>query len=148
MSNFAIVSFSGRIGKIQCFEVGQKKSLKVSFGVAVNKSRRVNNKWQQETIWIPCIAWGKLAEYLKNKATTGMPIAGNGIWHIESYQKQDGNQVNMTVVILSTVDLQTNGNSKSEPQTKKPVSQPKQPEPVMDDIPNSTDDTSDPNIPF
>lgn len=148
MSNFAIVSFSGRIGKIQCFEVGQKKSLKVSFGVAVNKSRKVSNEWQQETVWIPCIAWGKLAEYLKSKAATGMPIAGNGTWHVESYQKQNGDQVNMTVVLLSTVDLQANGNGKSEPQAKKPESQPKQSEPSVDNTSKPTDDTSDPNIPF
>lgn len=104
MTNFAVVSFSGKVGKMKFFEVGEKKSLKASFSVAINKSRKVGDEWKQETSWLPCVAWGRIASLLKEKAQPGLDISGSGHWNTESYQK-DGKPVSFSAVVLSVVDL-------------------------------------------
>lgn len=128
MSDFAIVSFNGRLGPMKFFEVGAKKTVKASFSIAINKSRRVNDgqgddggNWIKTVAWLPCIAWGAVATYLKDRGKSGMPIAGHGDWKTESYEK-DGKKLSFSSVSISTIALPPNY-SNAKPQVEKAMQQ-------------------------
>jgi len=124
MSDFAIVSFNGRLGPAKFFEVGTKKTVKASFSVAINKSRRVDNgqgddggNWIKTVAWLPCIAWGAVASYLKEQGKSGMPIAGHGEWKTESYEK-DGKKLSFSSVSVAVIALSSNYVAKSQQDNK------------------------------
>lgn len=58
-------------------------SLNVRFSVAVNKSRKVNDQWEDEVSYIDIQAWGRLAENMVGNLKKGTRAA------IMGYLKQD-----------------------------------------------------------
>jgi len=132
MSDFAVVSFNGRLGPMKFFEVGQKKTPKASFSVAINKSRRVadgqgddGGNWIKTVAWLPCIAWGATATYLQDRGRKGMTIAGHGDWKTESYEKDGKNvsysSVNISAVALPDANVMDGEAKAAKPQVKKQV---------------------------
>lgn len=143
MSDFAVVSFHGRLGPMKFFEVGQKKTPKASFSVAINKSRRVadgqgddGSDWVKTVAWLPCIVWGVTAKQLKERGNKGMPIAGYGDWITESYENKEGKKVSYSSVVLTAMALPDNNARSTEPKQ----SAPSQAKPIVED--------NDDEIPF
>ena len=144
MSDFAVVSFNGRLGPLKFFEVGQKKTPKASFSVAINKSRRVldgrgddGGDWVKTVAWLPCIAWGATANQLKERGKKGMPIAGYGDWITESYENKEGKNVSYSSVVLNAMALPDNNIKSAEPKQSNVSQQAVKPvvEESDDDIP-------------
>lgn len=127
MSDFAVVSFNGRLGPMKFFEVGQKKTPKASFSVAINKSRRVadgrgddGGDWVKTVAWLPCIAWGAIAKQLKERGTKGMSVTGYGDWITESYENKEGKNVSYSSVVLTAMALPDNNVRSAEPKQAAP----------------------------
>ena len=147
MSDFAVVSFNGRLGPMKFFEVGKKKTPKASFSVAINRSRRVidgrgddGGDWVKTVAWLPCIAWGVKAQQLKERGAKGMPIAGYGDWVTESYENKEGKNVSFSSVVLTAMALPDNNvrSGSAEPK-QQPAPSPAKP---------VSDDSDDDEIPF
>ena len=58
-------------------------SLNVKFSIAVNKSKKVNDQWEDEVSYIDIQAWGKLAETMVGNLKKGTRI------NVIGYLKQD-----------------------------------------------------------
>ena len=58
-------------------------SLNTRFSIAVNKSRKVNDAWEDEVSYIDIQAWGRLAENMVGNLKKGTRVAVMG------YLKQD-----------------------------------------------------------
>ena len=60
-----------------------------SFDIACERSYSANG--QRETDFIPCVAWGKTAQFISQYFDKGSMIAVNGSLQTRKYQDKQGN---------------------------------------------------------
>lgn len=73
---------------------GKEDTLVANFTLAVDDRK------SDETSFINCVAWGKLAETLENYVKKGMPIAIWGRMRTHDYEDKDGNRRFVTEVVV------------------------------------------------
>lgn len=61
---------------------------KANVSVAVSRSRKVENQWQDETSFFDVVIWGKTAENLKPYFVKGQQIVVDGYFKTRSLGKQ------------------------------------------------------------
>jgi len=107
MSDFSEVTVCGRMGEPQFFEIGEKKTPKAAFSVAVNKYRpkQGGEGFDQRTIWVPCVAWARVASQIKQNGGKGVTIMASGEFEVEEYQDKEGNPKKSQFVRLRSVKL-------------------------------------------
>jgi len=73
--------------------------------VACDRSFRKNEEWVKETVFIPCIAWAKLAESTAKNAKKGMPVIVEGRLNVETYTTKDGVEKSQTNIVADSVHV-------------------------------------------
>jgi single-strand DNA-binding protein len=105
MSDFAEVTVCGRMGEAKFFEIGEKKTLKAAFSVAVNRYRKQGDEYIQRTVWLPCVAWGRIAEQVKKNGNKGVTIMASGDFEIEEYKTSEGEEKKYQFIRLRNIKL-------------------------------------------
>jgi len=85
---------------------------KVMFSIAVNRKF----KDQEQTDYVPCVAWGQSADYLNQYAKKGNTIAIEGRVTSRSYDDKDGRKVYVTEINCDSVQLIRTASSTSPSQ--------------------------------
>ncbi len=91
---------------------------KVMFTIAVNRKF----KDQEQTDYVPCVAWNQPADYLSQYAKKGNMIAIEGRVTSRSYDDKDGRKIYVTEINCDSVQLIRTGSS-SAPQNNAQMSQ-------------------------
>ena len=76
-----------------------------SFDIACERSYSANG--QRETDFIPCVAWGKTAQFISQYFDKGSMIAVNGSLQTRKYQDKQGN--NRTAYETSNINAVMDG---------------------------------------
>jgi len=71
------------------------------FTLAVNR----RSKQQEETDYVDCVAWDKLAETCNTYLKKGMSCLVDGRLSIRSYDDKDGNKRKATEVVVNTMQM-------------------------------------------
>lgn len=78
--------------------VGQEPELRftgggkalVDFSVAVRRSWKVNNEWQESTTWWKVVVWDQYAENVASSIHKGTRVTCTGFPELRTYDKKDG----------------------------------------------------------
>lgn len=70
----------------------------VSFSVAVNERRKVNEEWVDEVSYFDVVMWGKAAEHFAENCGKGTPVTIFGRMKQETWEK-DGQKRSRVVVV-------------------------------------------------
>ena len=92
----------GNIGQIQDARYTQQGMAIVSFSLAVNSSRKVQDQWQDETEWINCTAFDKTANYINDNLGKGVHVFIEGKMKTNTYEK-NGQKMYSTKVIVHRI---------------------------------------------
>jgi len=110
MTDINTVVVVGRLTKNAEFrQVGG--ATKASFSLAVSRSRKVNDQWEDETSYVDIQAWGKMAQNLEGRLPKGTKVTVEGYLRQESWE-QNGEKRHKLVVVANMVDApreQNNG---------------------------------------
>lgn len=90
---------------------------KATVSLAVNRSVKKGEKWEDEVNYIDCVIWGKLAENLKPNLTKGKQICVSGYLKQDRWEK-DGQKQSKIYVNAESVQLL--GGGKPEAQETNP----------------------------
>ena len=99
-----------------------------TFTLAVDRDYKTA-QGEREADFIPCVAWGKLAEICERYITKGKQVAVAGRIQTRNYEDKNGQRRYITEVIVS--DLQLLG-SRQEQQAQAPALEPVE---TPDDLP-------------
>lgn len=102
---------------------------KLTLSIAVNRSVKRGDKWEDEVSFFEVIVWGKPAESLKTRLSKGKRIAVSGELKQERWEK-DGQKYSKIVVNAESVQLLDSAKSDKEGFTEK---EEKAPTPSLDD---------------
>lgn len=75
-----------------------------TFTLAVDRDYK-NAQGEKEADFIPCVAWGKLAEICEKYITKGKQVAVAGRIQTRSYEDKNGQKRYITEVIVSDMQL-------------------------------------------
>lgn len=79
-------------------------SLNMRFSIAVNKSKKVNDAWEDEVSYIDVKAWGRLAERMVDKLSKGTKVTIAGHLKQDRWEK-DGQQRSKLGVVATEIDV-------------------------------------------
>ena len=85
---------------------------KAVVSLAVNRSVKKNDKWEDEVSYFDVTIWGKVAESLKNKLVKGKQIAVTGYLKQDRWEK-DGKKQSKINIIAESVQLVGGGKSEN-----------------------------------
>ncbi|EPD51617.1 single-stranded DNA-binding protein [Paenisporosarcina sp. FSL H8-0542] len=115
------IGMIGRMTKDPVFRQLSEGRVQASFVLAVQRTYK--SAKADEADFVLCTVWGKLAEHTVKYCGKGSLVGISGHIHSRSYQKEDGNRVFVTEVIVEEVQfLQTKpkaGQSSEIPHMKK-----------------------------
>lgn len=107
--------------------VGQNQTQKTTFSVAVTRSYGKDENGNSITDFLPCVAWGKTAQFISSYFRKGMRIGLQGSVQVRNYQNQQGVTVWVTEIIVDAAEFVEN---KTQTQAPAPAPAPELP-PVM-----------------
>jgi single-strand DNA-binding protein len=100
------VGMIGRMTKNPVLRHLSEGRVQASFVLAIQRTYK--NAKGDEADFVLCTVWGKLAEHTVKYCGKGSLVGINGHIHSRSYQKEDGNRIFVTEVIVEEVQfLQT-----------------------------------------
>lgn len=105
MSDLNRVLLTGRLAADPELRYTQSGRAVVNFRIAVN-SRRMNpdtQAWEEETTFVPIVAWGKQAENCAAYLQKGRLVAVDGRLRIRSFETQDGERRRIAEVVAQSV---------------------------------------------
>ena len=105
MSDLNRVLLTGRLAADPELRYTQSGRAVVNFRIAVN-SRRMNpdtQTWEEETTFVPIVAWGKQAENCAAYLQKGRLVAVDGRLRIRSFETQDGERRRIAEVVAQSV---------------------------------------------
>lgn len=91
---------------------------RANVNIAVNRAKKVNGQWTEETYFFPVTIWGKTAENLKPYLVKGQQICVSGFLKQDKWQDQNGNKQSRISIVAETVQLcgsRQNGQSEQMP---------------------------------
>ena len=97
------------------FSYTSNGTARASVSIAVNRSVKKGDNWEDEVSYIDVTIWGKTAENLKPYLTKGQKIAVEGYLKQDRWEK-DGQKFSKLSVIAEKVQL-VGGNRKAEGET-------------------------------
>lgn len=100
----------GRIGKDPEFKSTANSSV-ANFSIATDNSfKDSSGEWKKTTEWISCVAWGKLADIVKEYVSKGSQIYVEGRIQTRSWDdRESGQKKYKTEVLVSEVCLLSGG---------------------------------------
>lgn len=88
--------------------VGQNQTQKTTFSVAVTRSFGKDANGNAITDFLPCVAWGKTAQFVSSYFRKGMRIGLQGSVQVRNYQNQQGATVWVTEIIVDAAEFVEN----------------------------------------
>lgn len=98
----------GRLTKDAEFSVTQKGTSMAKFRMAVNDRRN------DDTLYLNVLCFGKMAEALKDHLSKGRLVGVQGKIKIDDYQDKEGNQRNSVCVMADEISLGPSGSPTQE----------------------------------
>lgn len=97
----------GRLTRDPEVRYTENASARANFTVAVDGPQRTGGDGRQEkqVDFIPCVAFGKQAEFIERWFGKGKPIAVQGRLSVRSYEDRDGQKKTYTNVIAERVEF-------------------------------------------
>lgn len=89
---------------------GEKSTAIARFSLAVNRRFKKDND-EQNTDFISCIAFGKIAEFLEKFGRKGTKFVVDGRIQTGSYNNKDGQKVYTTDVVVENIEFAESKNS-------------------------------------
>lgn len=137
------VIICGRLTKDPDFRESNGKA-SARFTLAVNRPRRSDGQ-QQEADFIPCVAFDRRAEFVRQYLRQGMKMILQGRLRTGSYEK-DGKKVYTVDVVLNDIEF---AESKKSPENQPEASQTKDEQPAVEDgFMQIPDGVTDAGLPF
>lgn len=93
----------GRLTKDAEISTTQKGTIMAKFRMAVNDRRN------EDTLFLNILCFGKMAEALKDHLKKGRLIGVQGKLKIDDYQDKDGNQKNSVCIMADEISLGPSG---------------------------------------
>lgn len=109
-------TFIGTLGKDIEIKYNSSGLAIANFSIACSKSVKKGEEWENKTDWIPIVVFGKIAEYVANKASKGTVLYVVGEYNTSSYEK-DGQKIYKTQIAANTVKI-VSGKSESSQNTQ------------------------------
>jgi single-strand DNA-binding protein len=113
VSNINVVVISGNLGQDPELRFTPKGTQVATFSVASNRvwyDRETNQK-NEETSWIRCEAWGKMAETINNYVKKGSHVVIHGRLKQDKWEDNQGQQRSIIKVIVRDIQLPPRGAS-------------------------------------
>lgn len=106
MQNINHVVIAGNLTRDPELKVTQSGTSVLSFGMAVNDSRRnpQTGEWEDVPNFVDCIVFGNHAEALSKMLRKGMKVTVDGKLHYSSWER-DGQKRSKLEVIVNNVEL-------------------------------------------
>jgi single-strand DNA-binding protein len=109
------VAVSGRLTHDPEFRITKTGKALVNFSVALNQNYQdKSGKWQQETTFIPVVAWDKTAEYIEQRLHKGGSVFITGRLKSRTYKTRDGNRTVVELLVRHVQLLDKKGGLESE----------------------------------
>lgn len=80
-------------------------SLNVKFSIAVNKSKKVNDQWEDEVSYIDIQAWGRIAENMVGNLKKGTRVCVVGYLKQDRWE-QEGRQRSVLFVVANDIIIE------------------------------------------
>ncbi len=109
------IELIGRLTKDAEIRQTQSGKTVAAFTLAVNRPFARKDSGQQTADFIRCQAWGKTAEVLHQYTHKGSQIGVSGRLQNRSYENQQGQKVEITEVIVESMDLLDSRNNGTQP---------------------------------
>ena len=88
---------------------------KAVVSLAVNRSVKKGDTWEDEVSFIDCTIWGRTAENLKDKLTKGKQVCVHGYLKQDRWEK-DGQKQSRLNIVAESVQLLGGGNKQNDGQ--------------------------------
>lgn len=108
MTDLNTVNLIGRIIRdVQGEDFGyiQGGLAKLNTAIAVNKSVKRKDKWQDEVSFFNLTLWGKTAEIMKEYLTKGQQVAVSGHLQQQRWKDQNGNNRSQIAIVTESIQL-------------------------------------------
>ena len=103
LNKVMVIGNVGQDPKIFTFQNGKKKA---SFSVAASKRYRdANGEQKEQTTWVNCSAFGKLADVVENYVGKGSQLFVEGELSVNNFTDQNGNKKSVTEVRVTTLQM-------------------------------------------
>jgi len=121
---------SGRIGNDVELKYTPKGTAVLRLNLAVDKSYKgTDGNWVNETSWLDCVAWAKIAEYAAGQIGKGSPVIIEGHIDARTWEAEGKKGKAVEIIIDAIHPLEKRGDN--------PAPQPEMPEPspISGDVP-------------
>jgi single-strand DNA-binding protein len=96
----------GNLGKEPSIAYTQSGNKLAKFSIAATKRYKASNgETKENTTWIPCQCWGKMADVCENLITKGTQVYVEGSFETSSYTTQSGEKKYSTYVNVSSLQV-------------------------------------------
>lgn len=96
----------GNLGKEPSIAYTQSGNKLAKFSIAATKRYKTSNgETKENTTWIPCQCWGKMADVCENLITKGTQVYVEGSFETSSYTTQSGEKKYSTYVNVSSLQV-------------------------------------------
>lgn len=103
LNKVMVIGNVGQEPKIFTFQNGKKKA---SFSVAASKRYRdANGEQKEQTTWVNCSAFGKLAYVVEEYVGKGSQLFVEGELSVNNFTDQNGNKKSVTEVRVTTLQM-------------------------------------------
>lgn len=103
LNKVMVIGNVGQEPKIFTFQNGKKKA---SFSVAASKRYRdANGEQKEQTTWVNCSAFGKLADVVEEYVGKGSQLFVEGELSVNNFTDQNGNKKSVTEVHVTTLQM-------------------------------------------
>ena len=132
--------------------IGQNNVAVVQVTICFNRSYRRGDQWEQETAFVRCKAWGRMAERMNEVLGKGKLVSVEGFITQENWTTQDNQKRSMLILRVErfqpcekfTTNSQNGDGSRTRQRDLSPPQD--EPSPSGNDVPPADDD--DDAIPF
>ena len=118
MNDINSIVLIGRLTKDADIAYTPGGTARLNLSIAVNRSIKQGEKWQDKASFFDITLWGKTAENISKFATKGKQLAVTGYLDQQRWEK-DGKNYNKIAIIADSVQLlggNTNNNNNAVPQ--------------------------------
>jgi single-strand DNA-binding protein len=96
----------GNLGKEPSIAYTSSGNKCAKFSIAATKRYKTSNgETKENTTWIPCQCWGKMADVCENLITKGTQVYVEGSFETSSYTTQSGEKKYSTYVNVSSLQV-------------------------------------------
>lgn len=146
MANQKQCHFTGRIGKLE-IRYTQDKSPITVFSIAISKSRKDNSgQWIDDTTWINCKAFKKIAEYINNNAQKGAFVRITATYQENKWTDKSAQQRISPEFLVNEIEILGNRKERKTQESQGKLNMPTTGQPNSKAIHQS--DFEDQDIPF